>query len=340
MRSSPRNTLLAAAVEEIRHVRVLLGLGEPQLRQPGAATISPNTSELRTRAEQHGVREVLLVARHRREQQIVEPLDREVRRSPDRRTRASAARARSGRKLKKMHRVAVADRSRFADDRRQRRTRPFRRARRPPRARPARSEPIRRFGRSRARRTLSACVPSACRGPSRSSVREIVAIAPARSRSREARFEPVEIAPARCAAACRARREMRRSRAGPARPPPRRSALRDGRASCAPSRRRASPSDAACRRFACTCSTHARSVVFCANVPLGDLVVDHDQPLRYDPAAADVDVTDFAVAHHARRQADGFDRWPRATCADSARGCASSSADRRRRSRCRAHSRE
>jgi hypothetical protein len=36
--------VFAAAVEEVRDVRVLLGLGQPQLASPAAATISPNTS--------------------------------------------------------------------------------------------------------------------------------------------------------------------------------------------------------------------------------------------------------------------------------------------------------
>ena len=39
---------------------------------------------------------------------------------------------------------------------------------------------------------------------------------------------------------------------------------------------------------------------------VGDRVVDDDDALRDDAAAADVDVADLAVAHHARRQSDGF----------------------------------
>ena len=64
----------------------------------------------------------------------------------------------------------------------------------------------------------------------------------------------------------------------------------------------------------------------CRERAVGDRGVDHDQALRHDAAAADVDVADFAVAHHAGRQVRPLRRWLRARCADSARACAANSA--------------
>ena len=67
-----------------------------------------------------------------------------------------------------------------------------------------------------------------------------------------------------------------------------------------------------------------------------DRVVDDDDALRHDAAAADVDVADFAIAHHAFGQADGFAARFEQRVRVASRACGSSSAGRRRRSRCRA----
>ena len=52
----------------------------------------------------------------------------------------------------------------------------------------------------------------------------------------------------------------------------------------------------------------ARSVSFSANSPSAIAVVDDGNALRHDAPAAEIHVPDFAVAHDAFRQADGFAR--------------------------------
>ena len=85
--------LLAAAVEEERHVRVLLGLGDPELAHPERLHDLAEDLVERDRAEQHREREVRAVLGHRHEER-----DRAsrsgTRRSPRRRSAPSRAGAR------------------------------------------------------------------------------------------------------------------------------------------------------------------------------------------------------------------------------------------------------
>ena len=100
--------LLAAAVEEVRDVRVLLRLGDAQLLQPASATTSPRDCRpclrrKRDRAAERGVvlRHAHVVARR--------PAARAVPSGAEWVNARVISRARSGRKLKKMTRVAILD---------------------------------------------------------------------------------------------------------------------------------------------------------------------------------------------------------------------------------------
>ena len=202
MRVFALELVFAAAVEEVRDVRVLLGLGEPQLAQAGARRRFRRTC--RTAAADRRApgwdtfssyfvivaKNGLSIALRRKDAEAVVEIDRragvEGRREL---TRAIGA------EVEEDEGVAVLDRTRLADDRRQHElvvlaarvgvahrgdariaARDDRRVRWPAGRRPA------------------ACAPSAGRGPSRSSARSRSRSQPARPDGGELRFELLDVA--------------------------------------------------------------------------------------------------------------------------------------------------
>jgi hypothetical protein len=212
-----REQVSAAAAEEEGDVRVLLGLGDAQLGQAGAATISPKVWRRSSGANASSGRgQLRRRTRSGRRSATAPGAARRIRRSRDRRSRRQLARA-IGAEIHEHHRIAIVH-GRCAVDHRRRHEFVVLAAR-------IAACNAQRAGRAmlawprRSRPSQDARGPSACRGPSRSSDRRRWRCA----RCRACRRPPARRAgwPRPSAAGCRGRRGTHAPRpaARPARAP-------------------------------------------------------------------------------------------------------------------------
>ena len=163
---------------------------------------------------------------------------------------------------------------------------------------------IRRVGRRRSARKRPRCAPSAGRGPSRSSGRRCRRCAQP-GRPAHAVGHVLRATPPRSAAACRGRRGRRAPRrAARRRRPPSRPSRQSAARDCA--RRRAKPGPARAASRGCFARSHRLDQRRIAGEFAGlDRVIDAREFLVDDTAGADVQMTDFGIAHLPARKADG-----------------------------------